>query len=53
METINADITFAGNSEAYGSARFTEDGQMEFKYGDVIYREGDKVLQLLNIPDSN
>ncbi|MCR4556862.1 MAG: bifunctional folylpolyglutamate synthase/dihydrofolate synthase [Saccharofermentans sp.] len=33
----NADITFAGNSEAYGSARFTEDGQMEFKYGDVIY----------------
>ena len=25
----------------------------EIKYGDVIYREGDKVLQLLNIPDSN
>ena len=25
----------------------------ELKYGDVIYREGDKVLQLLNIPDSN
>ena len=25
----------------------------EIKYGDVIYREGDKVLQLINLPDEN
>ena len=25
----------------------------EIKYGDVIYREGDKVLQLVNLPDNN
>lgn len=25
----------------------------EIKYGDVIYREGDKVLQLVNLPDDN
>ena len=25
----------------------------EYKYGDVIYRENDKVLQLINLPDDN
>ena len=25
----------------------------EYKYGDVIYRENDKVLQLVNLPDDN
>ena len=25
----------------------------EFKYGDVVYRENDKVLQLVNLPDLN
>ena len=25
----------------------------ELKYGDVIYREGDKILQLVNMPDEN
>ena len=25
----------------------------EYKHGDVIYREGDKVLQLVNMPDEN
>lgn len=25
----------------------------EIKYGDVIYREGDKILQLVNMPDEN
>ena len=25
----------------------------EIKYGDIIYREGDKVLQLVNMPDDN
>ena len=25
----------------------------EYKYGDVVFREGDKVLQLLNMPDDN
>ena len=25
----------------------------EYKYGDVIFREGDKVLQLINMPDEN
>ncbi len=25
----------------------------EIKYGDIIYREGDKVLQLVNLPDEN
>lgn len=29
------------------------DNKREINYGDVIYREGDKVLQLVNIPDSN
>ncbi len=29
------------------------DSKKEIKYGDIIYREGDKVLQLVNIPDSN
>ena len=27
--------------------------QNEIKYGDVIYRENDKVLQLVNLPDEN
>lgn len=26
---------------------------VEMKYGDVIYREGDKVIQLVNMPDDN
>lgn len=25
----------------------------EIKYGDIIYREGDKVIQLVNLPDDN
>ena len=25
----------------------------EFKYGDIVYRENDKVLQLVNLPDLN
>ena len=29
------------------------DSKKEIKYGDIIYREGDNVLQLVNIPDSN
>ena len=29
------------------------DDKKEFKYGDVIYRVGDKVLQLVNLPDNN
>lgn len=29
------------------------DNKKEFKYGDVIYRENDKVLQLVNLPDNN
>lgn len=27
--------------------------KLEVKYGDVIYREGDKILQLVNMPDEN
>lgn len=30
-----------------------ENKKKEFKYGDVVYRENDKVLQLVNIPDLN
>ena len=30
-----------------------DSNKKELKYGDTIYRENDKVLQLLNIPDSN
>ena len=29
------------------------DNKREINYGEVTYREGDKVLQLVNIPDSN
>ncbi len=29
------------------------DNKNEYAYGDVIYREGDKVLQLVNSPDDN
>ena len=30
-----------------------EKGKKEIKYGDIIYRENDKVLQLVNDPDNN
>ncbi|MDQ0224766.1 ATP-dependent RecD-like DNA helicase [Bacillus sp. 7586-K] len=30
-----------------------EPGKRELKYGDVVYRNGDKVLQLVNQPESN
>lgn len=30
-----------------------DDSKKEVKYGDVIYRENDKVLQLVNLPDQN
>lgn len=30
-----------------------DDTKKEIKYGDVIYREQDKVLQLVNLPDDN
>ena len=29
------------------------DNKKEIQYGDIIYREGDKILQLMNIPESN
>ena len=29
------------------------DSKKEVKYGDIIYRENDKVLQLVNLPDDN
>lgn len=33
----NIDITFAGSREAFNSARFTEDGKMQFAYEGVIF----------------
>ena len=30
-----------------------ESTKREIKYGDVVYREGDKILQLVNMPDEN
>jgi len=33
----NIDITFAGSREAFDSARFTEDGKMQFVYEGVIF----------------
>lgn len=33
----NIDITFAGSREAFDSARFTEDGKMQFAYEGVIF----------------
>lgn len=30
-----------------------DDNKKEVKYGDIIYRENDKVLQLVNLPDQN
>lgn len=30
-----------------------DDKKKELKYGDIIYRENDKVLQLVNLPDDN
>lgn len=30
-----------------------ESGKMEYTSGDVIFREGDKILQLINMPDDN
>ena len=34
---LNIDISFAGNREAYESARFTEDGKMQFVYDGTLY----------------
>ena len=31
----------------------SSDSKNEIKYGDVIYRENDKILQLVNMPDDN
>ena len=33
----NVEITFAGNKEAFDSARFTMEGKMEFTYGGTVY----------------
>ena len=33
----DVDITFAGSREAYDSARFTDDGKMQFVYDDSLY----------------
>ena len=30
-----------------------DESKKEFKYGDIVYRENDKVLQLVNMPDLN
>jgi len=33
----NVEITFAGNKEAFDSARYTLEGKMEFTYGGTVY----------------
>ena len=33
----NVEITFAGNKEAFDSARFTMEGKMKFTYGGTVY----------------
>ena len=33
----NVEITFAGNKEAFDSARYTMEGKMEFTYGGTVY----------------